>query len=515
MYDPKFTQKQMYDQYGSSLKTTTNANKQFAETMKSSGGGRNMSGIGAKPVSRPFDRGSTYDEVPEPTPSKPEDPSNIEKVKNKFVDLMKFFGGKESKEEKVDGKAVYKGPMFTNTPIDIDAQMARIRDAVDYSKAPPLVYTAYGSTYDTVPPVTSNKDRVKNAVNAFLKQRGIGGKEYTIKRGDTLSEIAQREGVAIDDLAKINKIENINRIIAGETLIIPAPQEVERVKDFVDSVDPDAQFYQSQVPMDQREFEPELGYDEIPLPSEAKVDKKIKGLGARPEVTVTELDAPLIDTSPRTQGELLDTDGVNSIDFNDELLDELVDLEGRGGDFLSSTPTYDLGITESKANEYNLDPDDYTTFGDFAKDFTKQYVDEKYLENKDIFKTVDKENHTALMSYLWNVGSFGTAQTTALEDNDMREFVAEMKDAIGSEGFSSSGLSARRAKEANMIGENLDDWNPIVKVVITGTRANPTFTWEDADGNTVEEYTTTRSLHPENVKNKPNANDVLNEEINL
>ena len=119
------------------------------------------------------------------------------------------------------------------------------------------------------------------------------------------------------------------------------------------------------------------------------------------------------------------------------------------------------------------------------------------------------------MSYLWNVGSFGTAQTTALEDNDMREFVAEMKDAIGSEGFSSSGLSARRAKEANMIGENLDDWNPIVKVVITGTRANPTFTWEDADGNTVEEYTTTRSLHPENVKNKPNANDVLNEEINL
>ena len=81
MYDPKFSQKQMYDQYGSSLKTTTNANKQFAETMKSSGGGRNMSGIGAKPVSRPFDRGSTYDEVLEPTPSKPEDPSNIEKVK--------------------------------------------------------------------------------------------------------------------------------------------------------------------------------------------------------------------------------------------------------------------------------------------------------------------------------------------------------------------------------------------------------------------------------------------------
>ena len=269
MYDPKFSQKQMYDQYGSSRKTTT---KTDPKPSRSSG----FSGMGSDPAerfggsptrglgSRPFDRGSTYDEVPTPAPRKPEAPSNIEKVKDKFVDLMRFFGAEDPKEEKVDGKAVYKGPMFTNTPIDIDAQMARIRDAVDYSKAPPPVYTAYGSTYDTVPPVNTNKDRVKNAVNAFLKQRGLGGKEYTIKRGDTLSEIAQREGVAIDDLAKINKIENINRILAGETLIIPPPQEMERAKDIVDSVDPDAQFYQSGVPLDQRIFEPELGYDEVP-----------------------------------------------------------------------------------------------------------------------------------------------------------------------------------------------------------------------------------------------------------
>tara|TARA_Y100001936_G_scaffold166197_1_gene162388 strand:- start:897 stop:2621 length:1725 start_codon:yes stop_codon:yes gene_type:complete len=253
-------------------------------------GGSPTKGIGAKPVSRPFERGSTYDEVPTPTPSKPKDPSNIEKVKNKFIDLMKSFGAEDPKEEKVDGKAVYKGPMFTNTPIDIDAQMARIRDAVDYSKAPPLVYTAYGSTYDEIPPFSANKNLVKNAVNTFLKQRGLGGKEYTIKRGDTLSEIAQREGVTVDDLVKINKIKDKDRIYTGETLIIPPTQEIERVKDLVDSVDPDAQFSQSGVPMDQRIFEPELGYDEIPLPSQATVDKKIAGLGARPEVTVTELD---------------------------------------------------------------------------------------------------------------------------------------------------------------------------------------------------------------------------------
>tara|TARA_B100001057_G_scaffold391930_1_gene400330 strand:- start:242 stop:1819 length:1578 start_codon:yes stop_codon:yes gene_type:complete len=525
MYDPKFTQKEMYDQYGRSRPSNKKVDPKPSRGSGFSGmgpdpaekfGGSPTKGLGSKP----FERGSTYDVIPTfPKDDKPEPPTRfVDTVKNKAVELFKFFGGDDPKDTEVDPSKVYRGPMFRG-PINPGVIEARIRDAVDYSKAPPLFYSGIPNEgnmrYDVVPPASANKNLMKNSINSLLQRVAPNSKEYTIKRGDTLSQIAEKEGVSVADLAKVNKLDNVDLIIEGETIVIPKPQEMERAKDFVDSIDPDAQFSQSGVPMDQRIFEPELGYDEITLPSEATVDKKIKGLGARPEVTVTELDAPLIDTSPRTQGELLDTDGVNSIDFNDELLDELVDLEGRGGDFLSSTPTYDLGITESKANEYNLDPDDYTTFGDFAKDFTKQYVDEKYLENKDIFKTVDKENHTALMSYLWNVGSFGTNQTTALEDNDMREFVAEMKDAIGSEGFSSSGLSARRAKEANMIGENLDDWNPIVKVVITGTRANPTFTWEDADGNTVEEYTTTRSLHPQNVKNKPNANDVLNEEINL
>ncbi len=58
-------------------------------------------------------------------------------------------------------------------------------------------------------------------------------------------------------LLKINKIKDINLIIEGETLLIPASQEVTKVMDLVDSVDPDAQFYQSGVPMEQRIFEPE------------------------------------------------------------------------------------------------------------------------------------------------------------------------------------------------------------------------------------------------------------------
>ena len=307
MYDPKFTQKEMYDQYGRSRPSNKKVDPKPSR-------GSGFSGMGADPAerfggsptkglgSKPFERGSTYDVIPTPPQrdDKPDPPTSIiDTVKNKAVELFKSFGGDDPKDTEVDPSKVYRGPLFRG-PINPGVIEARIRDAVDYSKAPPLFYSGIPSDanmrYDVVPPITANKDRVKNAVNAFLKQRGIGGKEYTIKRGDTLSEIAQREGVAIDDLAKVNKIENINRILAGETLIIPPPQEMERAKDIVDSVDPDAQFYQSGVPLDQRIFEPELGYDEIPLPSEATVDKKIRGLGARPEVTVTELDA----TTPTT-----------------------------------------------------------------------------------------------------------------------------------------------------------------------------------------------------------------------
>tara|TARA_Y100001972_G_scaffold120529_1_gene163238 strand:- start:95 stop:1609 length:1515 start_codon:yes stop_codon:yes gene_type:complete len=469
-------------------------------------------------------KGSTYDEIALPSeeevdkkvkglgaPDKPDDDkqdqSPIERIKGTLDSVSQMMGlGKPEKPKQpvytpqnVYDTAAFRARASSRNPIDIDAQNRRINAALDFENRTRMYSFPVGGTYDEI-----------------KKQKGADERSQ--------KKMAEAINATIEQLYAAN--------------------------------DPARQFYQSGVPMEQRLFAPELGYDEIALPSEATIDKKIKGLGARPEVTVTELDytvkqgdtvseiaqkfgttveeilkankdiedkdviktgqeITIPNTSPRTQQELEDTDGINSIDFNDELLDELVDLEGRGGDFLSSTPTYDLGITESKANEYNLDPDDYTTFGDFAKDFTKKYVDEKYIDNKDIFKTVDKENHTALMSYLWNAGSFGPRQTTALEDNDMREFVAEMKDAIGSEGFSSSGLSARRAKEANMIGENLDDWNPIVKVVITGTRANPTYTWQDAAGNTVEEYTTTRPLHPQNVPDKPNATDVLNEEIEL
>lgn len=44
---------------------------------------------------------------------------------------------------------------------------------------------------------------------------------YVVVRGDTLAEIAQALGVSLSDLARVNNIENIDRIEVGQVLIIP------------------------------------------------------------------------------------------------------------------------------------------------------------------------------------------------------------------------------------------------------------------------------------------------------
>jgi len=44
---------------------------------------------------------------------------------------------------------------------------------------------------------------------------------YRVKRGDSLSEIAQRFHVPVHQLAQANGIRNINRIVTGQVLCIP------------------------------------------------------------------------------------------------------------------------------------------------------------------------------------------------------------------------------------------------------------------------------------------------------
>jgi putative chitinase len=59
-------------------------------------------------------------------------------------------------------------------------------------------------------------------VRVLLVPTGAGNvTRYTVRLGDTLSGIARRFGVTVAALAQANHITNINRIYAGQVLIIP------------------------------------------------------------------------------------------------------------------------------------------------------------------------------------------------------------------------------------------------------------------------------------------------------
>jgi LysM repeat protein len=47
---------------------------------------------------------------------------------------------------------------------------------------------------------------------------------YVVQRGDTLAAIARRFNTTVQNLVALNGIANINRIVAGQRLNVPAPQ---------------------------------------------------------------------------------------------------------------------------------------------------------------------------------------------------------------------------------------------------------------------------------------------------
>jgi len=46
---------------------------------------------------------------------------------------------------------------------------------------------------------------------------------HVVKRGETLSTIARQHGTTVDELMKLNKIEDENKLQSGQTLQLPKP----------------------------------------------------------------------------------------------------------------------------------------------------------------------------------------------------------------------------------------------------------------------------------------------------
>jgi len=302
--------------YKSPPKSSSNANKQAAGSMKSAG----IGGIGGKPttssakkIQDQFKRETQKDNDRKglgsnpkvtPTPQK----SFLESLYDRVRGSITFAGGDPDRKKKPTPNP---GALYTASPFIIPAATAVtasvLGPAVDYTdptQVPtemPRIYTpasrdfgkgtepmstpekpetakfdvtdllglkekvargdapglmAPPSMDQPAAPATARSAAMTAGINKVLKDViAPKGKEYKIKGGDTLSAISRREGVSVDDLVKINGIEDKDKIYAGDSIIIPKPEEVEQAKEFVlrvstrgdevDSTDPDAQYYES------------------------------------------------------------------------------------------------------------------------------------------------------------------------------------------------------------------------------------------------------------------------------
>jgi len=283
MYDPKFTQKQMYDQYGKSRTTkksdTAPSRPSTFDQFKRRETNR---GLGSKP--RTFGGGQDNN----PNKDEAENRSVVAKVYERAVTRFRNFGASEPDDVIVDGKRVYQGPLFRG----FQPTMPTENFGGEYGKrnylfgieklgiqtypTPPsptlpsgvdnprlnmfgvnrkFTRTPASPELPTSPDTPANVDAITRGISQALIPTEV---DYTIKVGDTLSEIAEDRGTTVEVLMQMNNIkeEDKDTIYAGDKLKVP-PKKAKTYKDvddnlFVssgqimsDAIDPDAQYYES------------------------------------------------------------------------------------------------------------------------------------------------------------------------------------------------------------------------------------------------------------------------------
>ena len=252
MYDPKFSQKQMYDQYGRSRESSKKVDPKPSRSSGFGGmgpdpaeqfGGSPTKGIGAKPPS--FGGGQDNN----PNRDESENKSTVAKVYEKAVDFFKSFGAKEPEALIVDGKRVYQGPAFRGyDPTTRIGQFGGEYGKKNYflgmesfptyprtdvsPTLPPSTINAFGVNRDnprlnmfgvnrsfTQPPASPDLPTSPDAPEVTISTE----EDYTIQLGDTLSGIAKDRNTTVDVLLELNNIkeEDKNKIFAGDNLKVP------------------------------------------------------------------------------------------------------------------------------------------------------------------------------------------------------------------------------------------------------------------------------------------------------
>jgi putative chitinase len=277
MYDPKFSVKQMYDNYGRSRSTpasrSASAGKQAAASMKSAG----IGGLGGRATTSSAQRiqdsfrdmressrtsGGTSVVAQDNNPNRDEfeNKSALQKLKEKTINLFESFGAEEPKALIVDNKRVYQGPLFRgydpttrigdfggeygkkNYLFGIEKLGVQTYPRTDVSPfLPPSTINMFGVNTDnprlntfginrgftggpdmpelpTATDVPANMDPMTRVLSQAMLPTEVN---YTIQDGDTLSEIAREVGTTVEELKELNNIEDVDVIDAGDNLKVP------------------------------------------------------------------------------------------------------------------------------------------------------------------------------------------------------------------------------------------------------------------------------------------------------
>lgn len=260
----------MYEQYSSTHSSKpSNANKTFADSMKAGGGGTNLSGSGSSAMEGLMR--SQREQTQKDNDSKPdEDVGGVKSFLENAWSWLSASGGEPEKPKVYDGSSIYSRPEFDPSrytkPINFSEQDKRIDDMLyNRDDDPGYKDDEYaGSTYDEVKEqegveeyrstkaraeginnaikgimdTEQRQDDIRNAVNKTIDSLRSADPtvDYVIQAGDTLSSIAAKTGTTVEDLVKVNNIEDKNKIFTGNDLIIPTDKTTKTKEDIVSTL---------------------------------------------------------------------------------------------------------------------------------------------------------------------------------------------------------------------------------------------------------------------------------------
>lgn len=113
-------------------------------------------------------------------------------------------------------------------PVLVPATIAPTTTLVDLSTTVPMTTTTYAAPATIVPIVVETTTTVVVEPESTQPEPVASVESVTVAAGDSLSEIAKSNGTTAEKLARINGICNVNSIYVGQVILLTAPEsEVE------------------------------------------------------------------------------------------------------------------------------------------------------------------------------------------------------------------------------------------------------------------------------------------------